>query len=126
MSAGDLDDIRALRQHVEDLFAAHYRVHDMEAIARVLAKKNADESLLVALSAMDKRMEAANELRGALSDLSKEAISRTEYSAAYKSLDDKYDSKYNSLSKLVWMGLGAVGIAGGLVNLILYFVTKRG
>jgi hypothetical protein len=95
----DRDEIKVLRQHVEDMFAMHTKVHELEDKALILAKQNADVSLKTALASMDARLEGMNEFRATVSDLVGKAVTRLEYDAAHRALDAKYDDRFLSLEK---------------------------
>jgi len=119
------DDIHILRQHVEDLFAAHASIHDLEGKALILARETAERNLERALTSMDKRLEGMNEFRASLSDITGRAVTRDEYNTAHHALDEKYDSRVRALERMIYMATGGVLLAGMVVNLILYFVTKK-
>ena len=64
----------------------------------------AKEAVNKAETAADKRFEAVNEFRQTLSDQTSTFMSRTEYEAKYDALQKQLDV----LTKLVYIGLGAV------------------
>jgi hypothetical protein len=119
------DDIQVLRQHVEDLFAAHAIVHNLEDKALALARETAEKNLDRALASMDRRLEGMNEFRSSLTDITSNAVSREEYNSAHKALDEKYDSRTRALERMTYMAMGGVMLAGMVVNLVLYFVTRK-
>lgn len=119
------DDVQLLRQHIEDLFSAHANVHELEGKALILARESAQRSLDNALTSMDKRLEGMNEFRASLSDMSSKAISRDEYMTAHAALDEKYDGRVRALEKMIYIGVGGAMLAGVVVNIILYFLTKK-
>jgi hypothetical protein len=120
------NDIDILRQHIEDLFIAHAQIHALEEKALILAREGAERNLQRALDAMEKRLEGMNEFRSSLSDITSNAVSRDEYNTAHHALDEKYDSRVRSLERMIYMATGGVLLAGMVVNLVLYFVTKKG
>ncbi len=123
--ANPSNDIDILRQHVEDLFAAHAREHALEQRALILARENADTALERALLSMDKRLEGMNEFRATISDISGKTVSRVEWNTAHQSLSDKTEDRFRALERLVYMATGGVLLMGVVVNLIMYFIKGR-
>lgn len=77
-------------------------VSQEKAVAAALAA--AEKAVIKAETAADKRFDAVNEFRQTLTDQTNTFIPRAEYDAQHKALEDKVDV----LTKLVYIGLGAV------------------
>lgn len=79
-----------------------------------------NRAVVVRLARVEERVKAAEREmaleRAALSDLSKNAVSRNEWSTNHESLKDKYDA----LSRLVYMGVGMAL----LISVAVYFIKK--
>lgn len=138
--------LETLRQHLlllldERAKSTDQRFTDQErAVAAALASAEkavtaalvaADRAVAKAELAADKRFDAVNEFRGQLSDQASSFLSRNEYAAQHKSLEDKVQAltdRINSsqgkiegtqLSKAnLYAGLAAVATALGIVVLL--------
>jgi hypothetical protein len=101
----------------------------------------ADRAVLIALAAMDKRMDAANELRGALKDLADSAVTRSKYDDDVKRIQEDIRSLRESRAELSGKAsqdslnktngtaiagfiIGALGLLLSLVNIILRLYGK--
>jgi len=119
------NDIDIVRQHVEDLFTAHAREHELEQRALIIAREGTEKALERALAAMDKRLEGMNEFRATISDISSKTVSRAEWTTAHQALSDKTEERFRALERLVYMATGGVMLMGVVVNLIMYFIKGR-
>jgi len=101
----------------------------------------ADRAVLIALAAMDKRMDAANELRGALKDLADSAVTKSKYDDDVKRIQEDIRSLRESRAELSGKAsqdslnktngtaiagfiIGALGLLLSLVNIILRLYGK--
>ncbi len=104
--------------NVERFAAAQDRVR--------VAMDAAEKATVKAETAIDKRFDGVNELRGALSDQAGLMLPRTEYAAQHKSMVEKIDGlkdQIGSLNQTNWSAIGgyivgAVGILAALAAVL--------
>lgn len=77
--------------------------------------KDVKSSIGVAYASMEKRLEGMNEFRDTLRDQASKFITREEYEAKHRQLDDKI----STVQKIVWVG---IGITLALQFLLRFFV----
>jgi hypothetical protein len=87
----------SLREYFEDKFLTFEKSRD------------------IALTALDKRLDNMNEIKGAMKDQQATFITRTEFQAKI----DLLNSKLEGIQKLVYIGMGAV-----LVLQVLFRILK--
>ena len=121
MPTGGSDDIKALREYLEQYIAAHAKEHELIGMALILAREVQDKSLQTAMEAMNSRLAGMNEFRAQLTDAQSTYVTRNDI----KALSDKYDSKIDGLNRLVYMAVGVVLFIGAFSGMIMYFF-KRG
>ena len=103
------DDVRILEEKVVQL-AEHIESH-------ILYSERAVEK---AEDAMCKRLEGMNEFRAQLSDQSKTFITYDVYDVNHKLLESKIDS----ISKTVWIGIGIAIAFSFVVPIVLHFIPS--
>lgn len=102
-----------------------------KAVAAALSATR--EAITKSETATEKRFESVNEFRAALSDASKEQLTRTEYNAAHIALIDKIDDMKVRLTTFEGINAGsqlnkadiyrAVGLGVGILGFILSIIV---
>lgn len=82
--------------------------------------KAMDKALKLARKLMDSRLEGMNEFRAQLNEQVKTFVSVEKYEGAQKNLNQKIDS----LSKLVYIGLGVWIVLQVVLSFILIYIFK--
>jgi hypothetical protein len=120
MTGGGTDDIKALREFVEQYIANHAKEHELLGMALVLAREVSEKDLMRTSTALEKRLEGMNEFRAQLTDAQATYATRGDM----KALGDKYDAKIDGINRLVYMAVGVVLFIGMFSGLIIYFIRK--
>jgi hypothetical protein len=94
-------ELSCFRELEADRWAAHQRVHDIEAFTREDTKKE-----------MNRRLEGMNEFRAEMSATDAKYMARSEYQVAYQAIGERVDV----LARLVYVGLGIVLLASAVIG----------
>lgn len=118
------EKIAFLKQHTDQRFSDQ----DKAVQAALLAAK---EAVLKAEAASDKRFESVNEFRKTLSDQTSSFLTRPEYDANHKALEDKIELLTDRFNKNEGRGTGLqagwgylagiIGLAATVIGIILAF-----
>ena len=111
--------LNTLRDHLLSMIDSTNRRNDERFIASAVAIEKADK-------ANEKRLDALNELRGALSDNQKLFVQRAEWIAKHDSLMEKIDTLTARQTKEEGTGAGKNAFWGyivGVIGLIGFFIT---
>lgn len=113
---------------LKEYFEQRFIDQDKAVQAALLAAK---EAVLKAENATEKRFESVNEFRQQLSDQTNTFLSRAEYNASHKALEDKMDALTDRFNKTEGRSgglqagwgylIGAVGLAATIISVILAF-----
>ena len=90
------------------------RFREFEKRQKIIDAKN-HEAMVEAKKEMDRRLEGMNEFRAQLTEQTRTFIRRDEYQLSEKLINQKYDT----LSKIVYIGVGMLIILEVILNIII-------